>query len=291
MRELGVKKFCWGFVVILLLWVPAFAQAELLISVDEAYRFAQIAALQDDRFYAGVSDDQGFRTIKGASVEYAKVYPVYREGEPEEEVAPEEGIPDPLEGYNRAMFAFNDWFYFNVFKPVAKGYSAAVPEVARVGVRNFFDNLLMPIRFVNALLQAKPKQAGIELSRFIVNSSVGIAGFVDIATKDGMVTKDEDFGQTLGVWGVDHGFYFIWPFLGPSSLRDSFGMAGDYMLSPVTYLYLVHPAASSSVRVYEYTNEGSLRIGDYEDLIEAAVDAYVAVRDAYYQRRKKQVEE
>ena len=122
-------------------------------------------------------------------------------------------ISDPLQPINRAMFWFNDKLYYGVVRPVCWVYNGVAPTPARVGIRNFFNNLLMPIRFVNALLQAKPKQAGIELSRFIVNSSVGFAGFVDIATKDGLVTKDEDFGQTLGVWGLDHGFYFIWPFL------------------------------------------------------------------------------
>jgi phospholipid-binding lipoprotein MlaA len=189
------------------------------------------------------------------------------------------------------MFSFNDGFYFKVFKPVARGYGAVVPEIYRIGVHNFFDNLLMPIRLVNGLLQAKPKTAGIELTRFVLNSSFGLVGFIDLAGNNGLKTNDEDFGQTLGVWRMGHGFYFTWPFLGPSSLRDTVGMAGDYFLYPPTYLYMVHPAAPFGTQVFSYTNEGSLRIGEYESLIEAAVDPYVALRDAYYQLRKKEVEE
>jgi phospholipid-binding lipoprotein MlaA len=205
-----------------------------------------------------------------------------------------EGIPDPLERWNRWMFTFNDRFYFWVFRPVAQGYKAALPSGVRVAVKNFFQNVTTPIRFVNALLQAKPKVAVYELSRFLINSSVGLGGFADVASQEPELRiHDEDTGQTLGVYGIDHGFYIVWPILGPSSLRDSFGMLVDGFLNPVNYLPLlsVPQAGVAGIHAYDYLNQGSFVLGEYEDLKKASVDPYIAVRDAYYQRRKHLVEE
>ena len=204
-----------------------------------------------------------------------------------------EGIPDPLEPWNRTMFDFNDWFYFSVFKPVAQGYNFVMPELFRVSFRNFFHNVAVPVRFTSSILQGKPKKAGIELSRFVINSTLGIGGLFDIASM-GLnleVENEEDIGQVLGRYGVGHGFYFIWPFLGPSSLRDTVGLAGDYALDPVTYLFLVAPVGfSEGAQCFSFLNEGSLFIGEYESFKDAAFDPYTSMKDAYYQRRKYQIE-
>jgi len=198
-------------------------------------------------------------------------------------------IADPLEPFNRAMFQFNDKLYFWVIKPVAQGYSKVVPEPARVGVSNFYTNLSFPIRFVNSLLQANFEGAASELGRFIINTVWGIGGLLDPAASKEIDLKKQkaDFGQTLGVYGVGQGFYIHWPLFGPSSPRDTVGMVGDTFLYPSVYFGAWEVWAGS--RVIERTNDASLHIGDYESLKEAAIDPYVAVRDAYVQYRLKMI--
>ena len=199
-------------------------------------------------------------------------------------------IPDPLESFNRAMFAFNDKVYFWVLKPVAQGYKKVVPEVPRVGVKNFFYNLKFPIRFVSSLLQADFSGAATEFGRFAVNTVWGVGGLLDPASGKqlNIPKKDADLGQTLGVYGLGQGLYIVWPILGPSSARDSIGIAGDYYLYPVSYITPWYDWLA--VRAYEEVNDTSLRIGDYEFIKEAAIDPYVALRDAYSQYRQKKVE-
>ena len=200
-------------------------------------------------------------------------------------------IPDPLESFNRAMFVFNDKMYFWVLKPVAQGYKKVVPESPRVGVKNFFYNLKFPIRFVSSLLQADFSGAAAEFGRFAVNTVWGVGGLLDPASSKqlNIPKKDADLGQTLGVYGLGQGIYIVWPILGPSSARDSIGIAGDYYLYPVSYITPWYDWLA--VRTYEEVNETSLRIGDYEFIKEAAIDPYVALRDAYSQYRLKKVEE
>ena len=199
-------------------------------------------------------------------------------------------IADPWEPFNRAMHTFNDRLYFSVLKPVAQGYNVVVPEPARVSVSNFFSNLRAPIRLVNCVLQANPIGAATELFRFMINSTVGIAGLFDPAGGEEINLKrqDVDLGQTLGVWGLGQGIYIVWPIMGPSSLRDTAGIVGDYFLYPISYLDPWYVWAG--VRGYEAENEVSLRIGDYEAITEAAIDPYIAFRDAYVQYRLKKVE-
>jgi len=208
-----------------------------------------------------------------------------KEGAEEEAIT----IADPLEPFNRAMYQFNDKFYFWILKPVAQGYNKVVPEVARVGVRNFFSNLRFPIRFVSCLLEADLGGATTEVGRFGINTTVGIVGFMDPASSEkiNLQKQDTDLGLTLARYGVGHGFYIDWPFIGSSSPRDSVGLAGDYFLDPVSYLKPWY--ASMGVRGYEEVNSTSLKIGDYESLKEAAIDPYVAIRDAYVQYRHKQM--
>ena len=204
---------------------------------------------------------------------------------------PAEAIADPLEPMNRAFFAFNDKLYFWVLKPVASGYKAVIPEEMRVNVRNFFSNVTTPVRLVNCLLQGNFKCAGSESARFLINTTLGFVGFVDQAKKDFNIEKQgKDFGQTLGIWGIGPGFYIHWPILGPANVRDSVGYVGDLFLDPQTYLVTSLPI-SLGIRAYSEVNDTSLKIGEYEDFKEAAIDPYIALKDAYDQYRRKKVRE
>ncbi len=199
-------------------------------------------------------------------------------------------VADPLSFWNRAMFHFNDKLYFWFLKPVAKGYKVVIPGVVRTGVRNFFSNIYTPIRLTSCVLQGKVKAGGTELVRFVVNSTIGIAGVADPAKKYlKLDISDEDFGQTLGAYGIGNGFYLVWPLLGPSTLRDSVGMVGDRFLNPITYVKPVE--ASVAIWSFDKINETSLHIGDYESIKEAAVEPYEAFRDAYIQYRINKVKQ
>jgi phospholipid-binding lipoprotein MlaA len=198
------------------------------------------------------------------------------------------GVADPLEGLNRIMFGINDILYFWVAKPLAQTYKGIVPEPVRIGIRNFFHNLTTPIRFVNCHLQGKKASADIELKRFLINTTSGILGFGDPALdKKGLKPVEEDLGQTLAVYGFGNGFYIVWPLLGPSTLRDTVGFAGDQFLNPVRY---IEPwEASIGTSAVGNINESSFFIGEYEAFKSAAVDPYVAMRQAYIQYRNKQI--
>lgn len=201
----------------------------------------------------------------------------------------DEQIPDPLRHWNRVMFVVNDRVYFWVLKPASTGYAAVVPEPARVGVKNFFSNVAMPVRFVNCLLQGEPEAAVEEVAAFVVNTTVGVAGFRDAAKGILDVEKnEEDLGQTLGSYGIGQGCYIVWPLLGPSTPRDTVGLVGDYFLDPVSY---VRAPASYAVGGVRTVNGTSLRIGDYEQLKESALDPYEALRDVYLQYRAQKVKE
>lgn len=200
-----------------------------------------------------------------------------------------ESIQDPLEPLNRIFFHVNDKLYFWAFKPAAAGYRAVIPEDLRTGVKNFFSHLGTPVRLVNCLLQAKWKDAGNETIRLLLNSTLGLAGFLDPARKElGIEKKDEDFGQTLGLWGMGPIFYIEWPFLGASSLRDTFGYTGDLLFDPRTYLLGPIPV-NLAVRTYDQVNEISFRIGEYEDFKKSVLDPYIAKKEAYHQNRKYKI--
>jgi len=200
-----------------------------------------------------------------------------------------EEISDPLYVWNRAMFHFNDFFYTWLLKPAARAYSFVVPEGIRIMIRNFFVNVTTPVRFVNSLLQGKFRSAGEELARFGINTTAGVFGFVDVAKDLGLKRHDEDLGQTLGSYGIGHGFYFVWPILGPSSLRDSIGLIGDWFLDPVTYVEAIDTYLS--IKTVDTVNRATFTLGDYEALKKAAFDPYSALRDAYIQNRRKAVDE
>jgi len=215
-------------------------------------------------------------------------YHDYVEEEGTAEKKPE--IADPLEPFNRVMFHFNDKLYFWLLKPVAQGYSAVVPERVRASIRNFFSNLASPIRIVSCLLQLNFSGTATEVGRTAVNTIWGIGGLLEPSSGKelNLQKQDVDLGQTLGIYGLGQGFYIVWPMLGPSSARDTLGLAGDYFLYPVSYLNPWY--ASTGVRGYEAVNDTSLRIGDYESFKQAAIDPYLALRDAYVQYRQNKVD-
>jgi phospholipid-binding lipoprotein MlaA len=202
-------------------------------------------------------------------------------------------MADPIEPWNRAMYHFNDKFYFWLVKPTTKGYMYIIPEGLRVAFNNFYENIKAPIRIVNNLLQGKPRYAGLELGRFFINSTIGAAGFRDCAKECfGITGRYADFGQTLGKYGVGFGFYIVWPVLGPSSPRDTVGWAADWLLKPTSYISTQWISVESvGLYVHETINYTSFHIGDYEGVKQAALDPYVSIRDGYVQYRKKLVEQ
>ncbi|MFH1378875.1 MAG: VacJ family lipoprotein [bacterium] len=203
---------------------------------------------------------------------------------------------DPLRGYNRVMFYFNDKVYFWVLKPIGKGYGKVVPEPARLSIKRFFHNLKFPIRLVNNILQFKLKGAGRETARFIANSTIGFLGFFDPArTWWNLQPSEEDFGQTLGFYGVGEGFPITLPFLGPSNLRDTLSLVPDYYLNPISY---VNPEEKRffdpvyiGIHAFQMINETSLSLDVYENIKKNALDPYTFVRDAYKQNRDKKIKE
>lgn len=232
---------------------------------------------------SGPEDETAVKDNASASKDVEPAKDVEPKEDESGEISGNKTVPDPLEPWNRLVFTFNDRLYFWVVKPAAQGYNAVLPEPVRSSVQNFFDNLSMPVRFVSSVLQVKLKSAGIELARFGVNSVFGIGGLFDIARSYNLEPQEKDLGLTFGYYGIGEGLYIVWPFLGPSSLRDTVGSVGDGFLSPTNY---ITPARDSlAVNGYAYFNNASLHIGDYEDLKESAIDPYIALKDAYVQHR------
>ena len=197
-------------------------------------------------------------------------------------------ISDPIEPVNRGFFWFNDKLYFWLLKPGSRAYSKVAPKPVRTSVHRFFDNTRFPSRFINNVLQGRLNGAGKETARFVVNTTIGLAGFFDPAGKLKLKPQPADFDQTLGVYGIRPGFYLNLPFLGPSSARGGAGLAGDTLASPWTY---VDWEISIPVVSYEYLNKASLHAGEYENFKKAALDPYVALRSAYYDHRQAFIEE
>lgn len=216
---------------------------------------------------------------------------------------------DPWEPVNANIFAFNLKVDRYVLKPVAKGYDFILPDVVQVGVSNIFSNLRFAPRFLNNVFQGKLKGAGIEVGRFLINSTVGIAGFFDLATKVDLVTPEEDFGQTLGFYGVGPGPYLVLPLLQPFTVRDFVGYVGDVFLNPINWLVvpiievddvpsviehknrMTTSIIQLGARVGEIVNERSRNLQKYQGVEEATLDLYTAVRNAYLQKRAQAIRE
>ncbi|MDD1608707.1 MAG: VacJ family lipoprotein [Methylococcaceae bacterium] len=198
---------------------------------------------------------------------------------------------DPLEGINRGIYKFNDVTDKAIFKPVATAYKAVAPTAVRTGVNNFFGNLSMITTVLNDLLQFKFAYAFTDAGRFVINSTFGLAGFIDLASRDKIEKRKEDFGQTLGHWGVGSGAYLVLPFLGPSSLRDTTGLIVDSATSdPITYTRNIGEIRlSNQLRAAQFIDKRTelLVVNDLID--EASLDPYAFMRDAYLQKRINQV--
>jgi phospholipid-binding lipoprotein MlaA len=200
---------------------------------------------------------------------------------------------DPLRGYNRVMYHFNDKFYLWVAKPLSIGYGILIPEPGRVMLARGFTNFAFPVRFVGAGMQGKFKSMGIELGRFLVNSTLGLGGLFDPAEAwFGLRLQDEDVGQGLGRWGVGTGFPVVLPILGQTNLRDGVGLIGQSFLTPLNPVYgLADWSTNMSVTAGGQFNFISLHIGEYEKIKKDALDPYTFIRDAHLQNRAKRVKE
>jgi phospholipid-binding lipoprotein MlaA len=216
---------------------------------------------------------------------------------------------DPWEPMNTNIFEFNRQVDRFVLKPVAKGYNFVMPDLVQVGISNIFSNLRFAPRFLNNVFQGKLKGAGIEVGRFLINSTVGLAGFFDLAKNVDLVTPEEDMGQTLGFYGVKPGPYLVLPLLPPFTARDFAGFVGDVFLNPINWLVvpIIEIDAIPSVidhedrmtstliqigaRVGETINERSRNLEKFEGVEEATLDLYTAVRNAYLQKRVQAIRE
>src|SRR5215212_1138924 len=193
---------------------------------------------------------------------------------------------DPFERVNRATFAFNDAVDRAVLKPVAKGYRKVAPQFVETGISNFMSNIHYPVVIVNDLLQAKFKPALSDTGRLLLNTTFGLAGFLDPASAAGLDRNDEDFGQTLGKWGAGPGPYLILPLLGPSTLRDGVGTAADQLADPRTYIERDSIRLSiQAVRIIDMR----AHLLDVEGTLNKAYDRYAFLRNVYLQRREYQV--
>jgi phospholipid-binding lipoprotein MlaA len=193
---------------------------------------------------------------------------------------------DPLEPMNRAIYKFNDAADKVAIKPIAKGYVTVVPPPIRMGVSNFFGNFRDVTTAVNGLLQGKLKQAASDVGRIGFNTTMGLLGIFDVSTRLGFPKHDEDFGQTLGYWGVKDGPYLVLPFLGPSNLRDAVGLIPDfYLTDPQFYVFHTGPGSWIALGV-RYVNARANLLEAEKVFREAAFDEYSFLRDAYLQHRR-----
>jgi phospholipid-binding lipoprotein MlaA len=194
---------------------------------------------------------------------------------------------DPLEPLNRGVYRFNDALDRAILKPAAKGYVAVMPTTGKIMVSNFFSNLDDIIVTANDLLQFKLAQGFSDGMRFVVNSTLGVFGLIDVASAGGLKKHDEDFGQTLGTWGIGNGAYLVLPIIGPSTLRDGVGFYADLFLDPMYYINDMS-ARNQIYLVQKITRRAELL--DQEKVMdEAQIDRYEFLRDIYLLHRKSQV--
>ena len=208
--------------------------------------------------------------------------------------------PDPLEKMNRGIFAFNEGLDHYALEPVATAWDFVIPGVVQDGIQNFFRNLDMPVILANDILQAKPAAAFEDVARFFFNSTLGIAGFFDVATRVGIPDNDEDFGQTLGYWGVPPGPYLVVPILGPYTLRDGVGEIADTTAAAYAYMNLfwfdvvglnTYETTGASIGAYAFRllNLRAIYLEEIANSRKDAFDYYTFVRNAYLQNRQARV--
>jgi phospholipid-binding lipoprotein MlaA len=199
-------------------------------------------------------------------------------------------VADPIEPFNRGVFAFNDALLLYVLEPVAKLQKAVVPWEFRTIFRNMLRNIRSPVRLVSSLLQGKWEKGGDEFASFFLNTTVGFLGMADVAaTYPGLKNSPEDMGQTFAVWGWEESSFLTLPFFGPSTVRDALGKLPDAVLDPL--FYYSNLMFSLSLRGGEVVNDTSFRIGDYEAIKKASLDPYVAIRNGFIQNRVRLIAE
>lgn len=224
-----------------------------------------------------------------------KAAPTAQTGTDELDDYAETSVSDPLEPFNRVMFKTNDCLYLVIFRPISKGYELAFPKPVRKGIDNAFENVKYPVRFVNCALQGKFKRAGQETGKFLVNTLGGVGGIFRVSDKvpDLVNIPAEDLGQTLAKWGVGHGPFIVLPLMGPSSVRETVGLAGDYALNPVNWGLFFRGGGSSELSK-DWTmippSANTLRslpeqLEIYDAATKDAVDPYISARSAFIQNR------
>ncbi len=208
----------------------------------------------------------------------------------EEEFGRQSAANDPLEGFNRRMYALNNVLDKYALEPVARGYRAITPRLLRVGVRNALDNLDAPLTFVNDVLQGEPSRAGVTAARFGINTTVGLLGVFDVAKEVGLRDHDEDFGQTLGRWGVKGGPYLVLPVFGPSNVRDAGGRVADYFLNPLNYpTFENDDAVRIGVTVVSAVSAREAGLEAIANLRATSNDPYVTIRTYYMLSRESSI--
>ena len=191
---------------------------------------------------------------------------------------------DPLESFNRAIYKFNDVADGVIIKPVSKGYKNIAPKFVVKGVNNFFNNIRDVVTVINELLQGKIEYATNSTGRILVNSTIGVLGFIDVHSISGGERRKEDFGQTLGYWGVSQGAYLVLPFVGPSTTRDAVGFVTDTLVfDPISYINNVR--GRNQVRIVQFIDARTELLNASSILDEASLDSYAFQRDAYLQYR------
>lgn len=212
----------------------------------------------------------------------------------------EEESHDLLEDYNRAITSFNDAFFIHIFNPTSEVTSEILNKDIRIGISNVFKNLSFPVRFVNNILQLKFLNAFDEMQRFIINSTLGVVGIFDVAKKTfNIEAHNEDFGQTLGFYGVQGGPHIVLPFFGPSNLRDSFSIFADSYLSPFVsteeggrkYAISNNLLESFAYTSVYYINKNSLELGQYQALKKDSIDLYILLKSYYEEKRIQEIKE
>jgi len=197
---------------------------------------------------------------------------------------------DPLENFNRAIYKFNDVADGAIVKPISKGYKNITPTFIVKGVNNFFNNIRDVVTVINELLQGKIEYAANDTGRILVNSTIGLLGFIDVHSMNGGERRKEDFGQTLGYWGVGQGAYLVLPFIGPSTTRDAVGFVTDTLaFDPISYINNVR--GRNQVRILQFIDARTELLNASAIMDEASLDPYAFQRDAYLQYREALVKD
>jgi len=251
---------------------------------------ALAAACSTTRSPKAVADSKPEAAKSGAT----KAAPAAQAGTDELDDYAEPSVSDPLESFNRVMFKTNDSLYLVIFRPISKGYELAFPKPVRKGIDNAFENVKYPVRFVNCALQGKFKRAGQETGKFLVNTLGGVGGIFRVSDKvpDLANIPAEDLGHTLAKWGVGHGPFIVLPLFGPSSARETVGLAGDYALNPVNWGLFFRGGSGDSAKDWTMIppSANTLRslpeqLEIYDAATKDAVDPYISARSAFIQNR------